>query len=391
MIDVLSPAFRADPYPYYAELRRQGRAVQVEPGGMWAVPRYDDVLYVLKHPELFSSEGFKLAWQPPWVGYNPLANSMLAMDPPSHARLRALVSRAFGPRAVPRLEQRVRATAAELADALEGEVNVVDALAMPLPAFVISELLGLDHVLRARFKRWSDDLLSVTPQPLDDAHEHRVRATIGELTTFLQEVLAARREAPADDTVSDLLRAESEGQSLTDTEIVSFLVLLLLGGLETTTHLIATTMLFLANHPEHLAALRADPRTTPAFVEEMLRFDGPSQSLPRVTTRDVEVGGVAIPAGSMVLALVASANHDETCFPDPARFDVARGSHGGLQFGHGIHFCIGAALARMEARAALEAVTQRFVRVHRRAEAVQYNRTMTVRGPVALHLRFERD
>jgi hypothetical protein len=281
----------------------------------------------------------------------------------------------------------------QLAEALRGEEEIVERFAMPLPAFVIGELLGLDHARRVHFKRckrWSDDMLSVTPAPLDEAHVARVRRTIEELSAFLQEVIRARREAPADDTVSELIGAEVEGQSLSDQEIINFLVLLLLGGLETTTHLISAALLYLSDHPAALASLRADPETIPAFVEEMLRFDGPSQSLPRLTTREVGIGGVRIPAGAVVLALVASANHDERYFPEPSRFDPARGSQGGLQFGHGVHFCIGAALARMEARAALEAITRRFVGVARRPGAVQYNRTMTVRGPVALHLQLQR-
>ncbi|WP_437757860.1 cytochrome P450 [Sorangium sp. So ce1389] len=387
-MDVLAPAFRADPYPHYAELRREAPVCQVEPGGMWAVSRYEDVLFVLKSPELFSSHGFKAAWQPPWVGYNPLANSMLALDPPAHTRLRGLIHRAFGSRTVTRLAPRVRAVAEELASGLAGEVDFIEALAMPLPAFVIGEVLGLDHGLRAHFKRWADDILSVTPGPAPPANAGRIRRTIVELTGYLKDVVAARRRAPADDTVSDLVRAELDGQALTDTEIVDFLVLLLLGGLETTTHLLGNALLFLADHPDMMRRLHDAPDLVPLFLEEVLRYDGPSQSVPRLTTREVSLAGATLPAGALVLALVASANRDERQYPDPDRFDLHRGSHGGLQFGHGIHFCIGAALARMEARAALEALVARFPRVERCSGEIAYNRTLTVRGPVALPLRF---
>lgn len=386
-VNVLSPALRADPYPYYAELRRRP-VCQVDPGGMWAVSRHDDVLHVLKNPELFSSQGFKAAWQPPWVGYNPLANSLIALDPPAHTRLRALVSRAFGARTIARLEPRVVALAQQLAAGLTGEVDFIDALAMPLPAFVIGELLGVDHALRGSFKRWGDDILSVTPEPEGPEHAQRVRTTIAELSGYLQGVIDARRRAPADDTVSDLIHAEAGGQSLTDREIVDFLVVLLLGGLETTTHFLGNALLFLAHHPDEMARLHADPALVPRFLEEMLRYDGPSQSLPRITTAEASIGGVTIPRGALVLALVGSANRDEGQYPDPDRFDLDRGSQGGLQFGHGIHFCIGAALARMEARAALSAITTRFGRVERGGGEIHYNRTLTVRGPVALPLRF---
>jgi cytochrome P450 len=389
-LDILGPELRRDPYPHYAELRRRNPVCQVDPGGMWAVSRYDDVLFVLRSPELFSSQGFKAAWQPPWVGYNPLANSLIALDPPAHTRLRALVGRAFGPRAVPRLEPRVRALAGELAEGLGAEAEVVEALAMPLPAFVIGELLGLDHGRRARFKRWADDILSVTPEPASPEHAARVRATIAELSGYLREVIDARRRAPADDTVSDLIRAEVEGASLGDAEIVDFLVVLLLGGLETTTHLLGNALIFLADHPALWARLRDDPALVPRFLEEMLRYDGPSQSVLRVTTAEVAVGGVVLPRGALVLALVGSANRDERQFPDPDRFDPDRGSQGGLQFGHGIHFCIGAALARMEARAALEALVARFARIERDPGEIRYNRTLTVRGPAALPLRLTR-
>jgi cytochrome P450 len=388
-MNVLSPAFRADPYPYYAELRRRGPVSRVAPGGMWAVSRYEDVLFVLKHPERFSSQGFQAAWQPPWVGYNPLANSMIALDPPSHTRLRALVSRGFGPVAASRLEPRVRALASELAEGLRGEdVDFIQALAMPLPAFVIGELLGLDHALHGRFKRWADDILSVTPELPPPEQIARVKATIAELDGYLREVITARRGAPEDDAVSDLLAAASEGQSLTDTELVNFLVVLLFGGLETTTHLLGNALLYLAAHPELMARLHADPALVPRFVEEILRYDGPSQSLPRVTLAETTIAGVTLPRGAMVLALVGSANRDERLYPDPDRFNLDRGSQGGLQFGHGIHFCVGAALARMEARTALEAIVTRYARVERVAGEIEYSRTLTVRGPVALPLRF---
>ncbi|WP_437581951.1 cytochrome P450 [Sorangium sp. So ce887] len=385
-INIFDTAFRANPYPYLAELRRASPVCQVEPGGMWAVTRYEDVLFVLKNPEVFSSGGFKVAWQPPWVGYNPMANSMLAMDPPAHTRLRGLIHRAFGASTVARLEPRVRAVAEDLASRLVGEVEFVDAFAMPLPAFVIGELLGMDHALRRNFKRWTDDILSITPAPHEDAE--RVRKTIADLTGYMREVIAARRRAPADDTVTDLLGAEVDGQRLTDTEVIDFLVLLLIGGLETTTHLLGNMMIYFAAHDGMMDRLRADPALIPLFVEEMLRYDGPVMALPRIATSEVSLSGVTVPAGALVLPFPASANRDEKKFPDPDRFDLNRGSQGGLHFGHGIHFCIGAALARMEARVALDVLLARFRRIERAAAEVQYNGAITVRGPAELFLRF---
>lgn len=391
-VDILSPALRADPYPHYAELRRSSPVCQVDPGGMWAVSRHDDVVHVLRHPELFSSQGFRKAWQPPWLGYNPLANSLLAQDPPSHARLRGLVSRAFGAPVVARIEPGLRALAGELADRLAGEggapgfVDFVGAFAMPLPASAIAALLGLDAGLSAHFKRWGDDILSVTPELPDEARAARVRGSVAELCNYLGEVVAARRRAPGEDLASRLLLAELDGQRLTDAEVIEMLTALLLGGFETTTHLLGNTMVFLAAHPEEMDRLRADPSLVPAFVDEMNRYDGPSQSLPRIAAEDVTLSGVTIPRGALVLALVGSANRDERRYPDPDRFDVRRGAPG-IGFGHGIHVCIGAALARMEARIALEVLVSRFRRVQLAPGPIEYNRTLAVRGPVALPLR----
>jgi hypothetical protein len=388
-VNVLSPAFRANPYPHYAEMRRARPVCQVEPGGMWAVSRHEDVLFVLKNPELFSSQGFKFAWQPPWVGYNPLANSVLAMDPPAHGRIRALVTQAFGPRAVARLDGLIRARAEELARAMPSEVELISAFALPLPAYVIGEMLGLDSALHAHFKRWGEDLLSITPEPPSPEHAARVRGSIAEVTGYLREVITARRGALRDDLVSDLIRAQVDGQSLSDTEITDFSVALLFGGFETTTNLIGNMILFLADHPDEMARLGEQPELVPKFVEEMIRYDGPSQSVPRTATADVTLGGVTIPKGALVLALVASASRDEARYPEPDRFDIERGSQGGMQFGHGIHFCLGAALARMEGRAALSALLSRFRRVERMTAEVEYNRTLTVRGPARLRVRFE--
>lgn len=385
-IDVLDPAFRADPYPHYAALRRVSPVCQVDPGGMWAVSRYDDVVAVLRDPARFSSQAFRAVWEPPWIGYNPLARSVLAMDGPAHARLRALTHGAVGPRSVARLQSTIHARAEQLAAAIDGEVEIVSAFAAPLPAHAIATLLGLDPALAGSFKRWADDFLSVTPEPLDEAHAARVRGTIAELSAYVHAVIADRRRTPIDDMVSELVRTEVDGQRMSDAELLELMIALLLGGLETTTHLLATSTTYLATHPELWARLRGEPGLIPAFVEEMLRFDGPSQTLPRVATEDVTLAGVTIPAGALVLVLVGSAGRDERRYPDPDRFDLDRGS-AGINFGHGPHFCLGAALARMEARLGLEALARRFVAIEARPGPLEYNRTMTVRGPVAARLR----
>jgi len=215
-IDILAPAFRADPYPHYALLRRDQPVCQVDPGGMWAVSRHDDIVTVLRDPARFSSQAFRAVWEPAWVGYNPLAHSLLAMDSPGHTRLRALASRSLGPRAVARLAPAIRARAQALVAAMGEETELVSEFAAPLPAFVIATLLGLDPALGVRFKRWADDFLSVTPEPLDEQHATRVKGTIAELSAYLHEVIADRRQRPIDDTVSELVHAQVDGQTLTD-------------------------------------------------------------------------------------------------------------------------------------------------------------------------------
>ena len=387
-VNIMTPDFRANPYPFYAEMRR-ARAALVDPGGMWAVSRHEDVAYILKNPELFSSRGFKEAWQPPWLEYNPLADSMLATDGPAHARLRVLVSSAFGPRTIARLEPRIRELAAALTDDLasRGEADFITSFALPLPAFVIGELLGFDPALRHHFKRWADDLISVTRVPESPEHAARVRATVTEVTGYVAEVIAARRREPTDDLMSDLIRAEISGQSLTDAELISFMLLLLLGGFDTTTYLLANCVRLLAQRPEEMDRLRADPSLIPRFVEELLRYDAPVHGLPRITTAEVTLGDVTLPRGALVLALLGSANRDERQYPDPDRFDIHR-SQSSATFGHGIHACIGAVLARLEARLSLEALLARFRGFASLPGELQWNRSLTVRGMVALPLRF---
>lgn len=387
-IDILSPEVRANPYPVYAELRRNRPVTELEPAGMWAISRCEDVLSVIKNPQLFSSEGFKPVWQPEWLGYNPIANSMLVMDGPEHTQLRKLVSRAFGGSAIQGLESRMREFARQRCEemAARGEVDVVSQFALPLPAFVIGELLGLDTSLHMHFKRWSDDFMSVGPVPQGPEHVSRVRTTVADLSSYLNEVIASRRREPREDLVTHLTQAEVDGQRLSDAQILDFLVLLLLAGLETTSHLLANSVLFLSERPDILGALRADPGLMPAFIEEMLRYDSPVHAIPRITTSEVVLSGVKLPPGTLVLALIGSANRDESRYTDPDEFNLRR-QQPGISFGQGIHFCLGVHLARMEARVGLEAVVSRFHRLIRPPVELTWNRAITVRGPEVLPMR----
>jgi cytochrome P450 len=386
--NIMSAEFRANPYPYYADMRRTQPVLQVEPGGMWAVSRYRDVARVIKSPDLFA-QGFRAAWEPAWLPKNPLARSLLALDGQDHGRLRALVSGAFGPRLINTLEPRIRVLANELVEhiASRGEADVISALAMPLPLFVIAELLGVDPAVRANLKRWADDLVSITPVPESPEHVTRVKATIEEVMRILGSIIAIRRRQPAADFASDLIRAEASGHRLSDDEILAFMLLLLLGGFDTTTYLIANALMLLADRPDIVSTLRADPWRMPKFIEEILRFDAPVHGLPRIALDAVEVAGTVIPKGGLVLALIASANRDETHFRDPDSFSLER-EEAALSFGHGLHYCLGATLARLEASLAVETLLSRFRSVEFIHRNLQYNRSLTVRGIVSLPLRF---
>lgn len=388
-VNLMLPEVRANPYPIYAELRRKSPVCEVDPGGVWAVARYSDVQFVLKNPELFSSAGFQSYLKPAWVEHNPIASSILVMDAPAHGKYRGLVSRAFTTRLLASMEVRVRAVADQLADRLlaRGEVDFMAEFATPLPAAIIGELLGIETSQHGNFKRWGADMSAITPAPPSEELVTSVRKTLAEMAGYLQEVVDARRRAPANDLVSELIRARVDGEVLTDAEILSFLFLLLPAGFETTANLLANAMLGFLDRPGDFARLRAEPALVPAFIEEVLRHDSPVHGIPRIATADVELGGATVPKGAMVLVLLGSANRDEAQFPDPDRFDLGRDAQGGVAFGHGAHFCLGAALTRMEGRIGIEALLSRFQGFSRLADKLEWTPTLTVRGPVTLPVR----
>jgi cytochrome P450 len=388
-INIFDPDVRTNPYPTYARMRLDGPVQQVQPGGFWAVSRVEDVEFVLKNPQIFSSAGFEPIFKPAWLPHNPLGDSMLTKDGPAHAKLRALVSSAFTPRALARLEPRIRATCAEVAEhiAVLREGDFVDELCARVPALVTADILGLDRKLHTEFKRWINLYAIVSPTHPGDEVADAVRAAIRELEGYFAEVISLRRTAPCDDLVSDLIAAKVDGNALTEDELIAFLFLLLSAGFETTTHFFSNAMLDFARRPEAFTRLREDPQRIPAYVEELLRKEPPVHSIFRLTAVDTELGGVQLPRGSMVMIFLASANHDATRFAEPDRFDPARAGQAGLAFGHGIHHCLGAALARLEARLMLEELAARFVRFEHLSGPVQWNLALHVRGPVALPFR----
>jgi hypothetical protein len=347
------------------------------------------VEYVLKHPELFSSQGFRVAWQPEWAGDNPLAQSLAASDGEAHGRLRALVSRAFTPAAINRLNERVRANAARLADGLlaQGEADFMEEFAVPLPARAMSDLLGFDPTLERHYKRWTEVIVGVTPVPENEEHVTRTRDTIAEMKRYVQQIIDTRRAQPADDVMGLIVKGGPDGQRLSDSEIIGLAFNLLAAGLETTSFLFAHALRLLAERPDVFERLRADRKLLPKFIEEMLRYDGPVRGLPRIVMTEVELSGVRIERGTCVLPIIASANRDETRFSHPDRFDLDR-EQTGISFGYGSHYCLGAFLAKLEAQAGLDALLDRFSGFSLLPEGVVWNRGLVTSGPLKMPVRF---
>jgi len=387
-LNLLAPEVRANPYPFYAQLRSEAPVCQIDPGGRWAITRYEDVLYVLKNPRLFSSIAIQKSTQPPWLGrHNPFSESMFTMDPPEHGRLRSLVSRAFTPGVIAHMEERVRSFARELASSLRMNtpINFVEAFALPLPARTIGELLGLDASLHSRFKRWSDDIVSsgsISPEETDRHAE--VRQNVTEMEQHLENVLERRRQAPGADLMSELLRVRVNGEALTHRELMAFFFMLLVGGLETTVHLLGHSVRMLMERPELLARLRREPSVIPRFVEEMVRYEPPLHGAVRLTTAPVTLAGVSLPAGEVVFAVLASACRDDAYCANGEAFNMDRIGPQNLAFGHGAHFCLGAALARLQARVALEELIARCGGLSPGPGQVEWNASMIARGPTVL-------
>lgn len=347
-----SPEVRQNPYPSYAELRREAPLYKLEPMGFWMVTRYEDVQFVLKSPHLFSSEGMAGP-----QGLQGQIRSIITMDPPDHQRMRSLVGRAFTPRMIAELEPRIREITRGLVSkvAHSSEFDAIGGLALPLPVRVIAEMLGVDARRMHDFKRWSDimvaQLMRPGATPEEVAYEQAERAAFEQ---YFLWAIEERRKKPGSDLISALVRAEEEHQHLTADEVFGFALLLLIAGNETTTNLIGNMVLTLLRNPWELEKLRRDPSLIPAAVEETLRYDSPVQMLFRIAREDVEMHGERIPKGAMVWPVLASANRDEARYPEPDRFQIGRDASGHVAFGHGIHFCIGAPLARLEARIAME-------------------------------------
>jgi cytochrome P450 len=355
------PSFAAEGgHALFAWLRemRDRHPVWRDPSGFWSVFRYAEVQQAAADPAVFSSDT-----SPAIPGMSHLQRGTLTrMDPPEHHKLRRLISQSFTPRRVAGLAPRIAEIASELLDEVSGseQFDLVSQFAYPLPVIVIAELLGVPTADRDLFRSWADHLLSMPRTDFkSETFVKTVMDALREMDEYLLRHCLARRRQPADDLISDLVTAEVDGERLDDEEVVNFSRLLLLAGHITTTLLLGNTVLCLNEWRDAAAELRADRSRIPPALEEVLRFRSPFPQIARFTKRDVELSGQMIPAHQLVLLWVLSANHDERQFADPERFDIHRDPNEQVAFGHGIHFCLGAPLARLEGKIALDLLLTR--------------------------------
>ena len=389
------PEYRVDPYPFYRVLQAKHRVFVGRLLGTHVLSHYDDIVAVLGDARFSVNrqEADIVRRLQPFRGLSPeftgaIERTLLMTDPPDHTRLRRLVNKAFTPRVVEALRARIEALVNELLDGVapQRRMELIGDLASPLPVIVISELLGIPAVDRARLKEWSDTL-AVLLDPLQAGEglaptEHAYR----EIATYMRPIFAERRRAPREDLISALVAVEEEGQPLTETELLALTMLILGAGHETTTNLIANAVLALLRHPAERRRLQDDPGLIGSAVEEFLRYDSPVQATDRVASVDCEIAGHPIRKGQVVALLLGAANRDPARFADPDRLDLGRQDNHHLSFGHGAHFCLGAALARVEAQIAITALLRRFPDLDGERTPREWKRSIVLRGPTALQL-----
>jgi cytochrome P450 len=344
-----------DSYAQYAKMRATAPVFFNEERQVWEIYGYRDIQTVLNDPKTFSSDIHSNA-------VKARMQTLSTMDPPRHTQLRKLISRAFTTKTVAALEPRIHAITHNLLNqaAGSGRMDIIPDFAFPLPITVIADLLDLPLADQDKFKRWSSALVQILELAFKGLPpEPHLLEAVEQIMEYLEAVIHERQQQPGDDLISGLATAEVDGERLTLQEIGNTCRLLLIAGHETTTNLIGNAMHLLLQHPEELRRLRAEPELLPSAIEETLRYRTPSQFFGRIATRDVELGGHLIRAGQRIVVFNASGNHDAAGFPDPDRFDIARAPNRHLSFGHGIHFCLGAGLGRLEAKIAIGALLQR--------------------------------
>ena len=378
-------SYYADPYPVYIRLRADAPVYWHAPSGIWLIARYDDAEAVFRSPQQFSNYGFQNAYfenlRPELRAASPTLElhgrtlTLITRDPPAHTRLRRLLQVAFSPKVMQELRPRMQSTVESLLDAVTHEdvVDFVNALAYPFPAMVIADIMGIPREDRDLFKQVSRNIVHFMCRnnpnvELTVKFARQADQSLARLRQYLRGLIDARRSQPRDDVISALAWAEFEGDRLGEEELLANLVLFLVAGHETTTNLIANGIFLLLRHPEQLQLLRNRREMLAPAIEEILRFEAPVQRLRRVVAQDTELNGVTLPKGEPAEVMVGSANRDESKWVEPERFDIEREPFPNLAFGKGIHFCIGAALARLEATVAFSEVLDRFPKLELAAD-----------------------
>jgi cytochrome P450 len=396
--DLESPAFKADPFPTYARLRAEAPVKRVTLGDKkpaWLLTRYADVAAALKDPRL-SKDPYRTlsaaerAKAIPWIPrfLRPLTHNMLDKDPPDHTRLRALVHKAFTPRTVEQLRGRIESLCGELIARARarGEMDLVADYALPMPFFVISEMLGIPERDRPRFRAWSARVIGV----VNTTDMLLALPSVWMFLRYVRKLTRARRGSSEGDLISALLRAEEGGDRFSEDELLSMVLLLLIAGHETTVNLIASGALALLDQPEAFERLKQEPALIPSAVEELLRFTSPIDfATERYTTADVAFGEHVIPRGERVFAVIGSANHDEQAFDAPSRLRLDREPNRHLAFGSGVHYCLGAPLARLEAQIAIATLVREApaLRLAVPRAKVTWKRNLIIRGVAALPVK----
>ena len=396
-LNIASPQFKANPYAFYARLRREAPVFPVtlpDKQTAWLVTRYDDVVMVLKDDRFAKDRRNALTPEQlarqPWIPSfaKPLTRNMLDLDPPDQTRLRILVQKAFTPRLVEQMRERIQTLTDELLDAVNGKspFDLIRDYALPVPTTIIAEMLGVPVDDRHKFHRWSKALLGASSTR---SGIWTALPSIWLFMRYLRKFIRLRRARPQDDLVSALVQAEEAGEKLTEDELLALVMLLLVAGHETTVNPIGNGTLALLENPDQMDKLRSDPTLIKPAIEELLRFHSPVEmATERFPRREVTVAGIQIPRGEMVLAVIASANRDESQFTDPDKLDLTREPNRHVSFGQGVHFCLGAPLARLEGQLAINTLLRRAqgLRLGVAHSALRWRRGLVLRGLESLPL-----
>ena len=397
-VNIVSAEFKADPFPFLAQLRASNpvyRTALSDKTSVWLITRYDDVNALLRDGRftknrrraLTKEQLRKLPWTPPM--FRPLERNMLDLDPPDHTRLRSLVHKAFTPSRLEQMRSRTQAIADDLLDRVLwlGEMDLISDFALPLPMTIITEMLGVPTKDHDKFHRWSKAVVSLTsPSPT-----LRVIPAVWKFIRYLRQFFKLRRRDPQGDLVSALIKVEEAGDKLNEDELLAMVFLLLIAGHETTVNLIGNGTLALLENPNEMSKLRSEPSLVKLAVEELLRYTSPVlMTSERYALENAIIHGVTIPRGEMTLGVIGSANRDETVFDDANELHITRDPNKHLSFGQGIHFCLGAPLARMEAQIAFTTLLQRLpdLRLKNSPHSLRWRPSMILRGLASLPVRF---